>query len=98
MSRSHNGPRAFFSQLAHIPEAKPKNNFFVVLFKNAVPVRTQNIDGLYLQPMFLSIFNKDTWCIKSHRLRIQQARREGCQIMALQIATGIRDQPKTVSM
>src|SRR4029078_8919182 len=48
LPRSLNRLRTFFSEFTDIPEAKPQNNFFILLFEAAVPSGTQNIDRLYL--------------------------------------------------
>src|ERR1700694_654039 len=87
-----------FSQTAHIPEADPQNELFLVPFKCAIPVGTEDINGLYPQSVLLCVFNKDARGIEPHRLRIQESSSECRQVVTFQVGAGIGDKRKAARM
>ena len=99
LPRGYNGFGAsLLSSCAH--SGNPAEEQFLASCFSSVQSHSErsHIDWLHLQSMALGILNKDTGGIKAHRLCIQKPGRERRQIMTFQIAAGVGNQTKTVSM
>src|SRR6185437_3550380 len=89
--RSSTMARGLFRQPAHVIQAKAHPFFAAMLFDGTEPIRGSDIDWFEMQAMLLRVFYKRGWRVETHRLVVENRRRERRQIMALQIDARISE-------
>src|SRR5262249_51806934 len=94
-SLAHNRLSRLLAQTSYVSQSQTNSERSVfLLLERAQPLGTGNIDRQTLQSRGLRIFNNSEGRIKTHRLVIENRRRECSQVIAFQICAGVGNERK----
>src|ERR1044072_3604059 len=84
-SFAHNRLTRLFAQTSHIPQTETTKDAAVfILLERTQPIGTGNVDRQDLQSMTLRICNDPEGLLKTHRLVVENRRRERREVITFQ--------------